>query len=70
MHGIHISHDCSSAASYAAKLASTVRTASVECPEAVERNAGFIRDTINEMREHLAAVEAKLPGPNEVRDAA
>ena len=70
MYGIYISHDASSAAGYARKLAATVRSASVECPEAVERNAPFLRETISEIREALALVEAKLPKPKEVRDAA
>jgi hypothetical protein len=68
MHGIYINHDCQSASGYAQKLAATVRAASVECPEAVERNAAFLRDTINEIREAAAAIEAKLPKPREVSD--
>ena len=68
MHGIYISHDASSATGYAKKLAATVRTASMECPEAVERNAPFLRETISEIREALALIEAKLPKPTEVKD--
>ncbi len=70
MYGIHISHDASDATGYAKKLAATVRSASMECPEAVERNAPFLRETISEIREALALVEAKLPKPKEVRNAA
>ena len=70
MHGIYINHDAQNASGYAQKLAATVRSASVESPEAVERNAAFLRDTISEMREAAAAIEAKLPKPREVRDAA
>ncbi len=70
MYGIYISHDASDATGYAKKLAATVRSASMESPEAVERNAPFLRETISEIREALALVEAKLPKPKEVRNAA
>ena len=68
MHGMYLAHDTSSAVSYAHKLASTVRSASVECPEAVERQASSLRGAANEIREALAAIESKLPKPKEVRD--
>jgi hypothetical protein len=70
MHGMYIAHDTSSAVSYAHKLASTVRSASIECPEAVERHASNLRNAMNEIREALALIESKLPKPKEVRDAA
>lgn len=69
MHGIYLAHDTSSAVSYAQKLAATVRSASVECPEAVERHSPSLREAANEIREALAAIESKLPKPKEVRHA-
>ena len=70
MYGFSICSDARSALSNAELLAGSVRSASIECPESIERNAQFIRETVNLIREELAAVEAKLPKPREVRDAA
>jgi hypothetical protein len=69
MNGIYLAHDTSSAVSYAHKLASTVRSASIESPEAVERHASNLRNAMNEIREALALIESKLPKPKEVRRA-
>jgi len=70
VHGIYLAHDTSSAVSYALKLAGTVRSASIECPEAVDRHAANLRNAITEIQEALAAIESKLPKPKEVRNAA
>lgn len=69
MNGIYLAHDTSSAVSYALKLSGTVRSASIESPEAVERHAANIRDAITEIQEALAAIESKLPKSKEVRHA-
>lgn len=47
-----------------------VQGASVASPEAISRNTPFLREQIEMMREAIAAVEAKLPKPEAVRNAA
>lgn len=68
MYGHDICEGARTTLSRAQSFASSIRVASIECPEAIERNARFLRDQIYEIQEQLAAVEAKLPGPKEVCD--
>lgn len=69
-HSFNITMDLDRMKDDARMLASTFRAASYNCPEAIERNLPFIRETLAQIHEDLAAVEAKLPKPKEVRDAA
>jgi len=66
----HVLANLQTAHDYAGALARIIPGVSVECPEAIERNADFIRNQVEEIREHLAAVEAKLPAPKEVQRVA
>ena len=68
LYGFSICQDARSAVTAAANLASTVRSASIESPEALVRNASYLREQVEAVRECLAAVEAKRPRPGGVRD--
>ena len=70
MHGFSICHDARATVSASKFFASTVRAASIECPEAVARNERFLREQIEEVRAQLAAIEAKLPQPEAAKKAA
>lgn len=69
-YGFDICTDCRAAVSKLKNLNGTVRSASVACPDAVTRNAPFLRGQLELMREEIAAVEAKLPKPQELNKAA
>lgn len=68
MHGFYVCHHAREVVSRAKDLAASMRTTSIECPEAIVRNASFIREQIEQAREALAAAEAKLPGPKEIEN--
>ena len=68
--GYELLFDLDTVKDFAKGLARKTASASVDCPDAILRNAVLIRQGLHEVREHLAAVEAKLPAPKEVRDAA
>lgn len=65
--GYEILFDLDTVKDFSKALSINVRSASRDCPDAIERNAAFIRDGLHEIREHLAAVESKLPKPREVK---
>jgi len=58
------------AVSDADSLATWLSVHSVETPEAVLRNASFVRSEIAKARAALDRAEAALPKPKTVRDAA
>ena len=66
MYGFSICNDSRSALSKLKDLRGAVRSASVECPDALTRNASFLRGQLEDMREEIAAIEAKLPKPEVV----
>lgn len=69
-YGFNICTDARTALSKLKDFKGAVQSASVACPDAVTRNAPFLRAQIELMREEIAAVEAKLPKPEAVRNAA
>lgn len=68
--GYQILFDLETVRDYSKALARKTSAASVDCPDAIDRNLLFIRETLSEIYDQLAIVEAKLPKLKEVRDAA
>ena len=72
-----MSHDASSvltvlgSVEFNASIAAIrARVASVNDPESLLRMAPNIREAVEQIREHIAEIESKLPTPTEVKDAA
>ena len=72
-----MSHDASSvltvldSVKFNASIAAIrARVASVNDPESLLRMAPNIREAVEQIREHIAEIESKLPTPTEVKDAA
>ena len=66
--GYQILHSLESVRDYSRLLARDVASASVDCPDAIERNLPHIQDTLAKIYDQLAIVEAKIK-PREVTDA-
>ena len=67
--GYEILFDLDTVKDFAKALARKTTSASVDCPDAIERNAWFIREGLELIRDELAIVESKLPKPREVSHA-
>ena len=68
--GYQILHSLETVRDYSRLLARDVASASVDCPDAIERNLAQIRDALGDIQDQLSIVEVKLPKPAEVTDVA